>query len=76
VLFPIVELNNLYASPAIISMRMRTGHLARMGEMRNVFKILVGKLEGKKPLERTRRTWVDNIRMDIREIRVGDCGLD
>jgi hypothetical protein len=47
-----------------------------MGEMRNVFKILVGKLEGKKPLERTRRTWVDNIRMDIREIRVGDCGLD
>jgi len=46
-----------------------------MGEMRNVFKILVGKPEGKRPLGRRRR-WVDNIRMDIREIRVGDCGLD
>jgi hypothetical protein len=39
-----------------------------MGEKRNAYRILVGKLEGKKPLERPRRRWVDNIKIDIREI--------
>jgi hypothetical protein len=39
-----------------------------MGEMRNVYNILVGKTEGERPLEKPRRRWEDNIRMDIREI--------
>jgi hypothetical protein len=40
-----------------------------MGEMRNIYKIFVGKLEGKRPLGRPRRRWEDNIRMDVKEIR-------
>jgi hypothetical protein len=63
------ELHNLYSSPNIIrrikSRRMRgVGHVARMGEKRNVYRILVGKPEGKRPLGRPRRRWVDNIKMD------------
>jgi hypothetical protein len=70
------ELNNLYSSPDIIrqvkSRRMRwVGHVARMGEERKVYKVLVGKPEGKRPLGRPRRRWEDEIRMDLREI-----GLD
>jgi hypothetical protein len=66
------ELHNLY-SPDIIrqvkSRRMRwAGHVARMGEERNVYKVLVGKPEGKRPLGRPRRRWEDGIRMDLREI--------
>jgi len=45
------------------------GHVACTGEMRNVYKILVGKSEGKRPLGRPRHRWEDNIRMDLREIR-------
>jgi hypothetical protein len=53
----------------IKSRRMRwAGHVARMGELRNVYRILVGKPEGKRPLGRPRRSWVDNIKMDLREI--------
>jgi hypothetical protein len=64
------ELQNLYSSPNIIRMinsrRMRwAGHVARMGK-RNAYRILVGKLEGKRPLGRPRRRWVDNIKMDLR----------
>jgi hypothetical protein len=44
------------------------GHVARMGEKRNVYRILVGNPEGKRPLGRPRRRWVDNIKMDHREI--------
>jgi hypothetical protein len=67
------ELHNLYFSPSIIriikSRRMRwAGHVARMGEKRNSYRILVGKPEGKRPLGRPRRRWEDNIRMDLREI--------
>jgi hypothetical protein len=67
------ELHNLYSSPNIIRMiksrRMRwAGHVARMGETRNAYKILVGKPEGKRPLGRPRRRWVDNINMDLRQI--------
>jgi hypothetical protein len=56
------ELHNLYASPDIIrqikSMRMRwAGHVARMAEGRNVYRVLVGKPEGKRPLRRPRRRW-------------------
>jgi hypothetical protein len=43
------------------------GHAARMGEERKVYKILVGKPEGKRPLRRPRRRWEDGIRMDLRE---------
>jgi hypothetical protein len=67
------ELHNLYCSPSIIriikSRRIRwAGHVARMGEKRNVYRILVAKPEGKRPLGRARRRWEDNIRMDLREI--------
>jgi hypothetical protein len=60
------ELHNLYFSPSIIRMikskRMRrAGHVARMGEKRNAYRILVGKPEGKRPLGRPTRGWVDNI---------------
>jgi hypothetical protein len=44
------------------------GHIARMGEKRNAYRILVGRPERKRPLGRTRRRWVDNIKMDLREI--------
>jgi hypothetical protein len=71
------ELHNLYSSPDIIrqvkSRRMRwAGHVARMGEETNVYKVLVGKPEGKRPLRRPRRRWEDGIRMDLREIGLGD----
>jgi hypothetical protein len=51
----------------IKSRRMRwAGNVARMGEMRNTYSILVGKPEGKRPLGRPRHGWVDNIKMDLR----------
>jgi hypothetical protein len=50
------------------------GNVARIGEKRNVCRILVGKLEGKRPLVRPRHRWVDNIKMDFREI--GWDGMD
>jgi transcription termination factor 2 len=67
------ELYNLYSSPSIIRMiksrRLRwAGHVARMGEKRNAYRILVGNPEGKRLLGRQRRRWVDNIKMDLREI--------
>jgi hypothetical protein len=67
------ELHNLYCSPSIIRMtklrRMRwTGYVTRMRETRNAYRILVGKAEGKRPLGRPRRRWLDNIEMYLREI--------
>jgi hypothetical protein len=75
------ELHNLYSSPDIIrqikSRRMRwAGHVARTGEGRNVYRVLGGKPEGKRPLEKPRRRWVDGIKMDLREIGWGECGVD
>jgi hypothetical protein len=66
------ELHNLYTSPSKIriikSWRMRgAGHVARMGEKRDVYRLLVGKPEGKRPLGRPRRSWIDNIKMDLLE---------
>jgi hypothetical protein len=56
----------------IKSKRMRwAGRVARMGEERNAYRILLGKLEGKRPLGRPRHRWEDNIRMDLREIGWG-----
>jgi len=66
----IEELNDLYSTPNIVrvikSRRMRwAGHVARMGEERGAYRVLVGKPEGKRPLGRPRRRWVDNIRMHL-----------
>jgi len=47
------------------------GHVAHMGEERGVYRVLVGKLEGKRPLGRPRRRWVDNIMMDLQEVGCG-----
>jgi hypothetical protein len=75
------ELHNLYSLPNIIRMiksrRMSwSGHVARMGETRDAYRILVGKPEGKRPLGRPRRRWVDNNKMDLKRDRMGWCGLD
>jgi hypothetical protein len=64
------EFHDLYSSLSIIriieSRRKRwAGHVARMGEKRNAYRLLVGKPEGKKPLGSPRHRWVDNIRMDL-----------
>ena len=71
------ELNDLYCSPNIVRVikwrRMWwTGHVARMGEERGVYRVLVGKPEGRRPLGRPRRRWVDNIRMDLQEVGCGN----
>jgi len=70
------ELNDLYSSPNIVwvikSRRMRwDGHVACMGQGRGVYKVLVGKPEGKRPLGRPRRRWEDNIKMDLQEVGCG-----
>jgi len=70
------ELNDLYSSPNIVrvikSRRMRwAGHVARMVEERGVYRVVVGKPERKRPLGRPRRRLVDNIRMDLQEVRCG-----
>jgi hypothetical protein len=67
------ELHSLYSSPSIIRMiksrKMRwAGHIARMGEERYAYRILGGKSEGKRPLGRPRRMFVDNIKMYLREM--------
>ena len=69
-------LNDLYCSPNIVRVikwrRMRwAGQVAHMGEERGVYRFLVGKLEGKRPLGRLRRRWVDNIKMDLQEVGCG-----
>jgi hypothetical protein len=70
------DLHIVYSSPNIIrqikSRRMRwAGHVERMEEERNVYRVLMGKPEGKRPLERPRRRWEDGIRVDLREIGWG-----
>jgi hypothetical protein len=67
------ELHDLYSSPNFVrvmkSRRMRwAGHVARMGEGRGAYRVLVGRNEGKRPLGRPRRRWENNIKMDLREI--------
>ena len=70
------EPNDLYSSPNIVrvikSRRMRwAGHVTSMGERRGVYRILVGKSEGKRPLGRPRRRWENNIKMDFQEVGCG-----
>jgi len=67
------QLNDLYCSPNIVrvikSRRMRwAGYVACMVEERGVYRVLVVKLEGRRPLGRPRRRWVDNIRTDLQEL--------
>jgi hypothetical protein len=67
------EFHDLYSSPndvmVIKSRRIRwAGHVARMGEGRGAYRVLVGRSEGKRPLGRPRRRWEYNIKMDLREI--------
>jgi hypothetical protein len=71
------ELHDLYFSPSIIRIiklrKMRwAGHVARIEEKRNAYRLLVGKPEGKRPLGRPRCRWVDNIRKDLGEVGWGD----
>jgi hypothetical protein len=71
------ELHDLYSSPSIIriikSQRMRwAGNVAQMGEKKTAYRLLMGKPEGKRPLGRSRRRWVDNIMMDLGEVGWGD----
>jgi len=73
------ELNDLYCSPVIVRVvktrRMRwVGHVARMGERRVVYRVLVGKPEGKRPLGRPRYGWEEKIKMDLQEVRC--VGMD
>ena len=70
------ELSDRYTLPNIVrvvkSRRMRwAGHVARMEEGRGVHRVLVGKPEGKRPLGRPRRSWEDNIKMDLQEVGRG-----
>jgi hypothetical protein len=73
------ELHDLYSSPSIIRIvkarRMRwTGHVARMGEKRKAYRLLVGKPERRRPLGGPRHRWLDNIRMDLVEVGWGYVG--
>ena len=72
------ELSDLYSLPNIVrvvkSRIMRwAGHVARMGQGRGVYRVLMGKPEGKRPLGRPRRRWEDNIKTDLQEVG-GGCG--
>jgi hypothetical protein len=72
------ELKGLYSLPNIVrvikSRRLRwAGHVALLGEGRVVYRVLVGKPEGKRPLERPRRRWEDNVGMDLQEV---ECGCE
>jgi len=73
------ELNDLYYSPGVVreikSRRMRwVGDVACMGEGRGLYRVLVGKPEGKRPLWRLRHGWEDNIKMDLQEVGCGGMG--
>jgi hypothetical protein len=78
------ELHDLYSLPSIIKIiktrrRRWVRHVARMGEKRNVYRLLVGKIEGKRSLGRRKRRWMDNIKMDLGEIEWRDVdwiGMD
>jgi hypothetical protein len=72
------ELHSLYSSPNIVRVikprRMRwAGHVARMGEGRGVYRVLVGRSEGKRQVGRPRRRWDDNIKMELRDIGIDEA---
>jgi hypothetical protein len=70
------ELRDLYSSPSIIRNQVEEDEMGKSCitnvDKRNAYRLLVGKAEGKRPLGIPRRRWVDNIRMDLREVRWGD----
>jgi len=71
------DLNDLYSSPNIFrvikSRRMKwAGHVTCMGERRGIYRVLMGKPDGKRPLGRPRHRWEDNIKMDLQEVGCGD----
>jgi hypothetical protein len=73
------ELNDLYFSPYIVRMKKSrrigwAGHVTRMGERSGVYRVLVGKPDGKRPLGRPGRRWEDNIKMDLQEVVFGSMG--
>jgi hypothetical protein len=74
------ELIDLYSSNIVRVTKQRrmrwAGHVARMGERRGLYRVLVGKPDGKRPLGRPRRRWEDNIKMDLQEVGCGGHGLD
>jgi hypothetical protein len=78
------ELHDLYSSLNVIRIMKYAWHVARMGEKRNAYSLLVGKPQGKRPPGRPSRKWIDNIEMDLLEIglggpirdRIGWCGLE
>jgi hypothetical protein len=75
------ELDSLYSSPNVVrvikSRRMRwAGHVARMGERRGVYRVLVGKSKCKRPLGRPRCRWEDNLKMDLKETGIDVGELD
>jgi hypothetical protein len=75
----IIELHDLYSSPNIVrvikSRRIRwAGHVARMGDERGVYRVLVGKPEGERPPGIPRRRWEDNIKMDLQVVGCGGMG--
>jgi len=75
------EHNDLYASLNIVrvikSRRMRwAGHVASMEEGRSLYRVSMGKPEGRRPLGRPRHRWEDNIKMDLKEVGCGGYGLD
>ena len=70
------ELNDLYSLPSIVrvinSRRVIwAGHVVRVGKRRGVYRVMVGKLDGKRPLGRSKRRWEDNIEMDLQEVECG-----
>jgi len=60
--------SDLYSSPNIIRVVRWAGHVSRVGDRRGAYRVLVGRLEGEKPLGRPRRRWEDNINMDFQEM--------
>ena len=68
------EVSGLYSTPRVIKLRKNEmgGHVASSGERRGVYRISMGKLEGKRPLGRRRHRWEDDIKMDLKEVWCGD----
>jgi len=76
-----LRVNDLYSSPNIVrvikSRRMRwVGHVACMGERRDIYRVFAGRPEGKRPFGRPRHRWEDNIKMDLQEVGCWEYGFD